>query len=203
MRCVVQQPFRGTGKGAAMEPILTAILTSILSGVGGNVATAVAGALVNLVISYLIVRKFYKSRIAVLILTLFTALVATIFSFFYLSNPANHELSTIVIIFLTSVILWMVFFHVGSLNYGYLITTINFGKWSVLSANWVRAIDYIYLTLSTLSVLRIVVSAAVVGNGVVYFNAVASVLLGFAVAMRITRTSIEIFGWDRRQRLAS
>jgi hypothetical protein len=73
----------------------------------------------------------------------------------------------------------------------------NLGRWSILAVNWVKSIDYIYLTISTLSILRIVVSAVVVGDGVTYFNALAAVFLGFAVALRITRTSIEIFGWDK------
>jgi hypothetical protein len=185
-----------------MEPVTTLII-AILSGVSGNVATAVAAAVANIVVSYLIERRFYANRLAVVLLTLFTAFIATVFSFLYLANPVNHLPSTIVVIFLTSVALWAVFFHVSAINYGPSISRINLGRWSVLSVNWVKSIDYIYLTLSTLSVLRIVVSAVVVGNGVTYFNALAAVFLGFAVALRLTRTSIEIFGWDKPRQMVT
>jgi hypothetical protein len=161
-----------------MEPLLSIIL----SGVGVNVATAVAAALANLLVSYFVERRFYRNRLVIISLTLLTALVATVFSFVYLANPANHRPWTIVVIFLTSVTLWAAFFHVAAINYGHSISRINLGGWSALSANWVKSIDYIYLTLSTLSVLRIVVSAVVIGNGVTYFNALAAVLLGFAVS---------------------
>ena len=67
---------------------------------------------------------------------------------------------------------------------------------SIFRRNWVKAIDYIYLFLSTFSILRIVVSAVTTPQGSTYFSAFAAVLLGFAVALRITRTSIEIFGWE-------
>lgn len=188
-----------------MDPVMliAAILGGILSGYGANVAVAVAAAIANLVLTYLIERRFYANRLVVVLLTLFTAFVATVFSFLYLANPANHSPSTIVVIFLTSVSLWAVFFHVSAINYGSSISRINLGRLSILSTNWVKSIDYIYLTLSTLSVLRIVVSAVVVGNGVTYFNALAAVFLGFAVALRLTRTSIEIFGWDKPRTMAA
>lgn len=182
-----------------MDPF--SLVTGILSGfAGGNVATAAAAAIANMIVSYLIERKFYRNKLIILLMTLSSAFVATFFSFYYLSNPAAHSPTTIVSIFLTSVVLWAVFFHVAAFNYGSAISSINLGRWSIIAVNWVKFIDYIYLTLSTLSVLRIVVSAVVVGDGVTYFNALAAIFLGFAVALRITRTSIEIFGWDKPRR---
>ncbi len=178
-----------------MEP--ATLITAVLSVVGGKVSAAVAAAIANAVVTYIIERKFYANRLVVVFLILLTALVATVFSFVYLANPANHSPSTIVVIFLTSVALWAVFFHVSAIHYGASISSMNLGRWSILAVNWVKSIDYIYLTISTLSILRIVVSAVVVGDGVTYFNALAAVFLGFAVALRITRTSIEIFGWDK------
>jgi len=176
---------------------MESLFSHLLNGIGENVTTAIIAASLNRLFSYIVERKFHKNRLVVMALTLSTALVASVFSFAFLTKPANHLPWTIVVIFLTSVTLWALFFHVSAINYGHRISGIKLGSWSALSANWVKSIDYIYLKLSTLSVLRIVVSAVTVGNGATYLNAVASVLLGFAVALRITRTSIEVSGWDK------
>jgi hypothetical protein len=127
---------------------------------------------------------------------LFTALVATGVSFYFLLDPNSHPAITIILTFVASVVFWATTCHVFAMNFGVWLTQ-KLSRWPVLSANLVRAIDYVYLTISTFSILRIVVSAVSVGNGVTYFNATAAVMLGLAVAVRLTRTSIEIFGWDK------
>ncbi|HXW70611.1 MAG TPA: hypothetical protein VEK34_04085 [Methylocella sp.] len=67
----------------------------------------------------------------------------------------------------------------------------------IFGRNWVKGIDYLYLSISAVGVVKIVVGAVTTAQGSAEFNAIATILLGIAIAMRITRTSIEIFEWDK------
>ncbi len=178
-----------------MDPI--SWLITAFSGIGANILDSVVAVLGNAVIAYVIERRFYTNKIILLWLTAFTAFTATVFSFISLVDPEDYDPTTIVTVFLTSLASWIVFFHVGAKNYGRFLSLINLGKWSPLAKNWVKSIDYIYLTLSTLSVLRIVVGSVASSYSMTSFNAVAAIVLGVAVALRLTRTSVEIFGWDK------
>lgn len=182
---------------------LVTLAGSLISDIGGNVTLGILGALLSLATAYVVQRTFLSSKLVALLLTLFTAIVAAVLSFFCLASPADHLPSTLVLIFLTSVVLWAVCFHVFAANFGYRIRQINAGWCSVFFNNWVKALDYIYLTISAFSVLRILMTAVIAGNGIAYVNAFATVLLGLAVALRLTRTSTEIFGWDRPRQPAA
>jgi hypothetical protein len=181
-----------------MEALATALL-----GVGPNVAIAIVAALISAIGSLVIEVIFYGNKTIGVLLTAVSACIAAISSFVFLTSPTSHSPSAIFVVFLTSVALWAVCFHVLAFNFGAVIGDINLGRWSVLAKRWVKAIDYVYLSLSTLAVLRIVMSAVTSGNDVVVFNALAAVLLGFAVALRVTKTSIEIFDWDKPPTIGS
>lgn len=140
------------------------------------------------------IRKHRHSRGIATMLTVVVALIASLWTYMLLIVP-EHKLTGTVLFFLVSLCLWALSFHIFALNFGREIT-LWLRRWPKLAGNWVKAIDYLYLSLSTFSIIRIVVSA-VVKDGNDYFNALGAVLLGFAVALRITKTSIEIFGWDR------
>lgn len=57
-------------------------------------------------------------------------------------------------------------------------------------------IDYLYLAGSTFGILRIALSDVEVGDPV-NTNIVGVIVLGIALSLRLTKTSIEIFGWDK------
>jgi len=99
------------------------------------VSSALAGAVGNIIFSYLIERRFHQNKIVVTLLTVFVAGIASIFSLVFLANPEGHQPLSIVVIFITSLLLWAVAFHVGSVNFGYLISGIDLGAWSALSEN--------------------------------------------------------------------
>lgn len=164
----------------------------------GPVGITVAAALLNAIISFAIERRLYNHPYFASGVALITASIATYFSFVALSHPQGFRPWTIVSLFLASVALWGVFCHVLAMNFGPLISVDPSSPGSSrLRKNWAKSIDYAYLTLSTLSILRIVVGVAESGSVVALFNAIAAVFLGVAVALRITKTSIEVLGWDK------
>lgn len=155
---------------------------------------------------YKFIRNWLASRLGEIaadsILRIFAAVFyscgSVAFTFSVLVHSEGYRLWSIIAIFITSIILWTLTFHFIAKDFGYYIGIINLGKWSVLSKNWVRLIDYIYLFLSLVGVLRIVIGLTEQGQELIYFNASASLALSIAVALRITKTSIEIFEWDKK-----
>jgi hypothetical protein len=151
---------------------------------------SIVAALVSSSVSYFVEHNFRRSKLAAVLLVLFGAAVATIVSFYMFANPTAYNEWTLSLTVVADIAVWAVLFHVTSIYFGP-----DLSHW--LSSNWVRAIDYVYLTLSTLSIVRIVFTARASGSESITFNALAVVGLAFAVGLRITRTSIEIFGWDK------
>ncbi|MGA7383228.1 MAG: hypothetical protein WBW81_00550 [Methylocella sp.] len=140
--------------------------------------------------------RFRRNIYVVTLITALSAVTASAYSFLFMSNPSNHLAQQILAIFISGLLCWALFFHIIAANFGYTVRLL-FKRNSFLAQNWVKAIDYIYLFISSFSILRIVVSTVTTAQGSTYFNAFAAVLLGFAVALRVTRTSIEIFEWDK------
>jgi hypothetical protein len=62
--------------------------------------------------------------------------------------------------------------------------------------HWVKEIDYIYLLVSSLSLLKLVITQIHPHEELRVYNAIAAVALGTALALRMTKTSIEVWGWD-------
>jgi hypothetical protein len=67
---------------------------------------------------------------------------------------------------------------------------------------WVKGIDYLYLSLSFIGLMRIVLQSieetAPVNEGLKTITVSAVLMVALGVALRITKTSIEIFKWDVR-----
>src|SRR4051794_37392466 len=119
---------------------------SVLGGAvsGGNVGIAILRALLSLAVAYGVQRVTRSSGLPALLLTLFTAIVATVLSFFCLASPGDHQPATLVLVFATSVVLWAVCFHVFAANFGYRLAQADAGWFTVFCRNWVKALDYVY-----------------------------------------------------------
>jgi uncharacterized membrane protein len=88
-----------------------------------------------------------------------------------------------------SFIVWMVALHGVAQNCGHYVSSGIFGEF--FARNWVKMIDYVYLTASIFGLVRIATSPSHT------VNAWGAVIVGIALALRITKTSIEIFAWDK------
>lgn len=62
------------------------------------------------------------------------------------------------------------------------------------SKGWVKAIDYVYLLFGFIGIIKVI--NADTGYSSDTIDRWAPWLLGFAIAFRLTKTSIEIWGWD-------
>lgn len=94
--------------------------------------------------------------------------------------------------------LFLVAFHIGAFLFGPSISEGALGDF--LAKSWVRMIDYFYLTGSTFGILRIAISGVGSSGDLTSVNAFGIIMLGAALALRLTKTSIEIFGWDKPRR---
>lgn len=83
---------------------------------------------------------------------------------------------------------WGITFHLLAYRFGPKLTA-SFGN------NWVKVIDYFYLSIGSLSVVRLAISKT--PNALGEWEVIAVILVGVALALRLTKTSIEIFKWDR------
>jgi uncharacterized membrane protein len=92
--------------------------------------------------------------------------------------------------FFAFVISWLITLHLTAADFGKNFTEI------IGSKKWVRATDYIYLFISIISILSLFLKINGAGNQIVSINLWLPILLSFAVAIRITKTSIEVFGWS-------
>jgi hypothetical protein len=99
------------------------------------------------------------------------------------------SLSDLILTFLGSLVFSALVFHVVAYWYGPHLT-------HIFTQNWVKAIDYVYLVLSIASLLRIVMSMSAMeaDNN---FTAYSTVALSIAVALRLTKTTIEIWSWHK------
>lgn len=120
------------------------------------------------------------------------------FLYMFMDNQIGYKASDLLEIFVYGLFQLTCFFHIVAFKYACSIRNL-IGQDSLIGQNWVKSIDYIYLLLSSFSILRIVISTTTTAEGSTYFSGLAAVFLGVAVALRLTRTSIEIFEWDKRQ----
>jgi hypothetical protein len=110
------------------------------------------------------------------------------------------SVSLMVETFLISTFYATVLFHYLAGLFGHLITNLNLGRLSIFARNWAKVIDYVYLLISLLSLSRIVMSVSgVVTNDADNITVIVSltVALSIALALRLTKTTIEILSWDK------
>jgi hypothetical protein len=124
-----------------------------------------------------------------------SSLATILFSSTHGVNLVGTKVSSpnLITMFLGSSVLWALIFHCVAYCYGPLFTRI-------FTHNWVKSIDYVYLTLSIVSLLVAVMSMSAMeaDNN---FKAYFTVALSIAVALRLTKTTIEICSWDKPRRI--
>jgi hypothetical protein len=65
------------------------------------------------------------------------------------------------------------------------------------SKKWVKAFDYLYMAPALLGSIKAISALVDVGRDDMHgLNALIVVSLASAIALRLTKTSIEVFGWD-------
>ena len=131
-------------------------------------------------------------------MTLWSSIAATvlIIGMYLLLQNANVLTSIILPAFLTCLFIWTSTFHWLAYHLGYYVRK-RFGDGKPWIKHWVREIDYIYLVVSSVSLLKLVISQIHPHDELKVYNAVAAVALGTALALRITKTSIgSVGGWD-------
>jgi hypothetical protein len=174
-------------------------------------------ALVSLVISVCLMYallvsrlgQFYPHRFNILRVCLFGCIIVSAAIFYSLAATrffTTHGLdflghkvaaSSVIVTFLASVLYWSGVFHYCAFLFGHRITNLRLGVFSTLTQNWVKSIDYVYLLISIVSLLKIALSISEVEADNMMFTAYSTVALSIAVALRLTKTSIEIFSWDK------
>jgi hypothetical protein len=123
--------------------------------------------------------------------------ILSIVSFYFTSRILLHRGDVTVVgvmtLFIGFTVIWGGLFHQAACDFGAYFTKILGGEW------WVKGIDYIYLILSFLGLLRVVVgtldNAAVLSlkNATV----VSVLMIAIGVALRITKTTIQIRKWEK------
>jgi hypothetical protein len=154
---------------------------------------------IQIIVSYVVERRYRHKRHVQTLVTLAGAVAATGYTALFLLSPESKSSGDAIAAFIIFLVLWAAFFHVVAWNYGARISTLTLPgcNLSLGDGVWVKAIDYVYLISSSLGILRIVLGLANPNPDLRYVNVLAALLLGIGVAIRITKTTIEITGWDR------
>jgi hypothetical protein len=157
--------------------------------------------LVQSLLSYLVERRFHENRYVQVGVALMAAFTATILTVLLLRShvamgcadvrAAASACSSgdVLVAFALFVLIWCAVFHLVAWHFGRSFSSTRFGN------SWVKAIDYVYLTLSATGILRIVLGL-VEPPSLSYATLAAPLILGIAIAIRMTKTTIEIQNWD-------
>ncbi|MQW73457.1 hypothetical protein GHK50_21035 [Sinorhizobium medicae] len=116
---------------------------------------------------------------------------ATVGSYSILSEPTRTVWSSVASIGY-AILMWSVAFHILAFAFGPALSS--------RFKHWVKCIDYLYLLGSTFGILRIVTAGVALSDNEATVNVGGALFLGVALALRLTKTSIEIFGWDKTER---
>lgn len=131
-----------------------------------------------------------------------TLLLAISTSFLVILFPVRHPNIGIILVLIGALIIhWTFVFHVFAKKHGGQITRGRFGL--IIGRNWVKFIDYFYLIGSTIGIIRIAVGNIESDETYPVFNNIGILILSIALSLRITKTSIEIFGWAESRELKS
>jgi len=160
-------------------------------------------ALVQSLVSYFLERRFHENRYVQVGVALMAATTATIVTVWLLRShvamgcadvrAAASACSSgdVLAAFVLFVLIWCAVFHLIAWHFGRSISSTRFGN------NWVKAIDYVYLTLSATGILRIILGLVEPpASSLSYATLAAPLILGIAIAIRLTKTTIEIQRWD-------
>jgi hypothetical protein len=156
---------------------------------------------VQIIISFIVEKKYHDTRYVQILVTLAGAIAVTGYTGLFFLSPATKSAGDVIAAFVIFFLLWTAFFHVVAWNYGSWFSTLALPRWasgvSLGNGLWVKMIEYVYLIFSSLGILRIVVGLNSADPNLRYVNVFAALLLGVGVAMRMTKTTIEIARWDQ------
>jgi hypothetical protein len=154
----------------------------------------------QIAITFFVERKFRDKKYVQVLITLTGAVAVTGYTALFLLSPTSKSVGDAIAAFIIFFVLWAAFFHLVAWNYGSWFSTLTLPRWAFAASlgdgAWVKAIDYVYLVFSSLGILRIVLGLASVNPDLRTVNVFAALLLGIGIAIRITKTTIEIAGWD-------
>jgi hypothetical protein len=140
---------------------------------------------------------YWLKKLNVFAVIVYTA-IATQVTYTLMKQP-DRDFMAVVGVIVGIVGFWSLFCHVVAYAMGPRLT-------SWCGPSWVKCIDYIYLAGSTYGILRIAMqnnvpqnAAAVTPVPAADMDAIGVVILGIALSIRLTKTTIEIRGWDKRE----
>jgi hypothetical protein len=139
----------------------------------------------------------WRAATSLLVSSVSSYLVVVMYSL--LQPEAKTWASAVLPTFLSCLAIWLFTFHWLAHHLGY-YPRCKYGDGRPWIKHWVREIDYVYLSISSLSLLKLVLSELRSADELKGYNAVAVVALGVALALRITKTSIEVWDWDNKNR---
>ena len=140
-------------------------------------------------------RKIWKRYLNVLhvVAALGIAIIASYYTGIILAAPGSKSIYRVLGLFVGFTVSWGIFFHMLAMYWGKALTA-RIGNW------WVKGIDYAYLTLSFAGLMRIVLQSMEknmpLEEGLKTITVLAVLIIAVGVALRMTKTSIEIFKWD-------
>jgi hypothetical protein len=156
---------------------------------------------VQIIASLLVEWKFRGKKYAQVFVTLAGTIAVTGYTLLFLLSPVSKSVGDAIAAFIIFFVLWAALFHLVAWNYGPWLSTLTLPRWafslSLGNGVWVLAIDYVYLLFSSLGILRIVLGLATANPGLQSVNVFAALFLGIGIAIRITKTTIEIARWDQ------
>jgi hypothetical protein len=122
------------------------------------------------------------------------AIAASYYTGIILAAPGSESIYEVLGVFVGFTVSWGIFFHMVAMYWGKALTA-RIGDW------WVKGIDYAYLTLSFAGLMRIVLQSMEKNipfeEGLKTITVLAVLIIAVGVALRMTKTSIEIFKWDK------
>lgn len=137
-----------------------------------------------------------------MVILLFLSLMVLIGTSRIFLNPSKFTLTLwgMLATFVVYNIVWGIFLHYAAKEFGWWLT-------KIFTDNWVKAMDYMYLGLSSVGMLRLLTAVLdTQGNTDIVsdtqelkqITAVSVLVIGLGVTLRVTKTSIEIFEWHKR-----
>jgi hypothetical protein len=122
------------------------------------------------------------------------ALIATYFTWQKINSAESSSAYGSLLTFGSFTIVWGVLFHLVARDEGYKITT------KLGGSGWVKGIDYLYLSMSFTGVVRVLLGVidSEANQDLKPVNIATVLVIAIGVALRMTKTTIEIWEWDKR-----
>jgi hypothetical protein len=145
------------------------------------------------IVSLILERRFHENIYVAIFVPSALAIFASGFAVAVFLSPSSHTAGDIVATFVFFLFIWCLVFHIVAWHFGKKLSLLH---WPLFNdGNWVKATDYVYLALSAVGILNAVLGFTQITGYWAYMKVAAPLLLGIGVAIRISRTSVEIMKW--------